>query len=71
MDKFLWERSGDMFSATVESPEGVIIFHLVVERLNHHWDWAVWRPEEPVTMARQGVADSIQEAMRQAEQAVG
>ncbi len=66
----IWERSGDMYHATARTESGEVRFHLVVERLNHAWDWSVWRPDEQVEKARHGVSDTIQDAMRSAEEAV-
>jgi hypothetical protein len=71
MGDVIWERDGETFHATLESTDGTTRFHFVVERLNHGWDWTVWRPDDPVASARHGVADTVQEAMRQAEEASG
>jgi len=71
MGEVIWKRDGETFHATRESSDGTILFHLVVEHLNHGWDWTVWRPDVAVTTAQHGVADTIQEAMRQAEEASG
>jgi hypothetical protein len=65
----IWERNGDMFHATTRDPSGEVLFHLVVERLNHAWDWSVWRPDEPADMANLGVAATPQEAIQAAERA--
>ena len=66
----IWEQSGDIFHATARAPSGEVLFHLVVERLNHHWDWSIWRPGEPARMARHGVAATASDAMRKAEAAM-
>jgi hypothetical protein len=64
----IWERSGEAFHATVEAPSGEVRFRLVVERLpDQRWDWVVWRPEDPATLARHGTATSAQAAMQEAE----
>jgi hypothetical protein len=65
----IWERSGEAYHASVRANSGEVLFHLVVERLNHAWDWSVWRPEDSSTTARHGVASTAQEAMRVAERA--
>ncbi len=66
----IWERSGDMYHATARTESGEVRFHMVVEKLGRAWDWSVWRPEEPAGRARHGTADTVQEAMRAAEEAV-
>ena len=66
----VWERSGDLYHATLRSPFGEVIFHLVAEKLGRAWDWSVWRPADPPERARHGVRVSVQEAVRDAEAAV-
>jgi hypothetical protein len=66
----LWERDGDAFYGTTRTLDGGTLFHLIAEQVNHHWDWSVWRPDQPPEMARHGVADTAQEAMQAAEEAV-
>jgi hypothetical protein len=66
----IWERDGDAYTATVETATGEVRFHLTVERLaTQSWDWMVWQPGEPATLARYGTAATAQEAMRAAEAA--
>jgi hypothetical protein len=69
MANLIWERDGDAYYATVENSTGGVRFRLVVERMNGSWDWTVWNPGYPAVSVRQGVADTVQEAMRAAEQA--
>ena len=65
----VWERDGDAYYATVEYPTGTVRFRLVVERMDHAWDWTVWKPGNPEVSVRHGVADTVQDAMREAESA--
>jgi hypothetical protein len=60
----IWEREADAYTATMETPAGEVSFHLTVERLSaQSWDWMVWQPGEPTTLARYGTAATAQEAM--------
>jgi hypothetical protein len=62
----IWERSGDVFYASVTTAAAEILFYLVVEPLpDQSWDWAVWRPGE--TTACSGITATIHSAMRSAE----
>jgi hypothetical protein len=63
------ERDGDTYYATAENASGEIRYRLVVERMNGSWDWTAWKPGYPEVSARHGVADTVQDAMREAEQA--
>jgi hypothetical protein len=66
----LWERDDDdAYHAAVEAATGEIRFRLVVERFNGSWDWSIWNPRLPAMSARNGVADTMQDAMKAAEQA--
>jgi hypothetical protein len=68
----VWERDGnDAYFATVENATGGVRYRLVVERMNGSWDWMVWNPGYPAVSARHGVAETVQDAMKAAEQAVG
>jgi hypothetical protein len=69
MANLIWERDGDAYYATVENSTGGVRFRLVVERMNGSWDWTVWNPAYSAVSVRQGVSNSVQEAMRAAEQA--
>jgi hypothetical protein len=69
MANLVWERDGDAYYATVENATGGVRYRLVVERMNGSWDWTVWNPAYPAVSVRQGVSNSVQEAMRAAEQA--
>lgn len=67
----LWERSGSALHATVEDSSGGVLIRLIVEELpNGSWDWAVWRPGDPVPLGRHGVAATVHDAIRAAEEAV-
>jgi hypothetical protein len=70
MANLVWELDGGAYHATVETSTGGVRFRLVVERMNGSWDWTVWNPAYPAVSVRQGVTNSVQEAMRAAEQAV-
>jgi hypothetical protein len=65
----IWERSGDVYYATVRAPVGEARVHLVVESDGNRWDWTAWRPGEDLHEARRGVAGTVQEAMWDAERA--
>lgn len=66
----LWERDGDTYNATVPDLSGAVVFRLVVEAASDGlWTWTVWRPGDPPRLARYGIAATVQEAMRLAEQA--
>jgi hypothetical protein len=65
----VWERDGDTYYATVEEAAGGVRYRLVVERMNGSWDWTIWKPAIPEISARHGVADTVQDAMREAERA--
>jgi hypothetical protein len=65
----VWERNGEAYFAAVESATGGVRYRLIVERLDGAWDWSVWKPNNPGVSARHGVADTILNAMRAAEQA--
>jgi len=65
----VWERSGEGYYASVMGPSDEVRFHLTVEKYDDHWDWAVWRPGDNQRVAVNGIAETIQEAMRDAEQA--
>ena len=67
----IWERSVEAYYATVTAPDGDARFHLVVESDGDRWDWITWRPGQTEQEARHGHADTVQEAMREAEQAAG
>jgi hypothetical protein len=64
----VWERSGDAFHADTEAADGSR-YHLIVERLpdGGEWDWSVWRQNDGPRAAQHGTADTVQEAMREAE----
>jgi hypothetical protein len=66
----VWERDGDAYYATVEDGAGGVRCRLVVEKMNGSWDWSVWKPDSPEISARHGVANSVQDAMREAERAI-
>jgi hypothetical protein len=66
----IWERSGEAYYATIREPSGEISFHLIVESDGGRWDWAVWRPGEKPPGSRHGIADTVQDAMKDAERAV-
>jgi hypothetical protein len=66
----IWERSGEAYYATLTEPSDEIGFHLIVESDRDRWDWAVWRPGEKPQTSRHGVADTVQNAMQDAERAV-
>lgn len=61
----IWERSGNVYYATVRGPVGEARVHLVVESDGSRWDWTVWRPGEDLHEARHGVAGTVQDAMRE------
>ena len=66
----LWERDGEAYyaSGTLEPNETPI--RMIVEPLSSgQWDWAVWRLNDEVKVVRTGIADTVQEAMRAAEDA--
>jgi hypothetical protein len=67
----IWERSGGAFYASVAGLGGGIPIRLIVEFDRDHWDWMVWRADEDRDKARQGLAGTVQEAMRDAEKAAG
>jgi hypothetical protein len=66
----IWERSGEAYYAIIRKPSGEIGFHLIVESDGTGWDWAVWRPGEKPQTSLHGIADTIQDAMKDAERAV-
>jgi hypothetical protein len=66
----IWERSGDSFSATVETSSGDVRFYVTVERLSpQSWDWTAWQPGQPPRLAHYGTAPTAQLAMSAAEEA--
>ena len=67
----IWERSGRAYYATVHEPPDVVRFRAEVEPNGTFWDWSAWRPGESPGAARYGVAQTAQEAMRDAERAAG
>ena len=66
----VWERDGNAYYATVTYPSGDPRFHLIVESDGTRWDWNVWPPGDE-SGAHHGHADTVQEAMREAEWAAG
>jgi hypothetical protein len=60
-----WSLSDDVRYATALSVNGMIRYHLIVERLPAHdsWDWTVWRRHHPEWSARNGISDSAPVAM--------
>jgi hypothetical protein len=65
----VWERSGEAFYADLDAEDGTR-YHLIVERLpGGEWDWSVWRRNDGTRGVHTGVADTVQEAMRAAQQA--
>jgi hypothetical protein len=69
MPTLVWEQDGAIYHATARSVAGIILYHLVVEQMGAEWTWNVWRPGESFRLSRYGVATTIQEAMRAAEDA--
>lgn len=67
----IWERNGDAYYATITDLDGEVLFHLGVEKNGTGWEWIVWRPGETEQTARHGRAGTVQDAMREAEQAAG
>jgi hypothetical protein len=66
----LWERDDDdAYHAAVKTATGEIRFRLVVKRSNGSRDWSVWNPRLPAILARHSVADTVQDAIKAAEQA--
>jgi hypothetical protein len=65
----LWERSGDVYHATVINLLGEVRCFLAVEPAGRVWCWIAWRPKSPELKARRGQALTVQQAMRQAERA--
>jgi hypothetical protein len=67
----VWERDGDAYYATVAGSGGTDEVHLAVEAvIDGSWTWTMWRAGYPPRLARYGIADTVQEAMRAAEHAV-
>ena len=67
----VWEQSGEAFYATETSQSGEK-HYLIVEKLpKGGWDWSVWRQRDSWRIARNGTANTAQEAMRAAERALG
>jgi hypothetical protein len=65
----IWERSREVYYASVTEPLGDVRLCLIIEGGGDRWDWTVWRPGETPPAARYGVTATVQEAMREAEQA--
>jgi hypothetical protein len=64
----LWERDGDAFYADISDLSGTVSFRLAVEAApDGSWTWTVWRPGDPPTLARYGIAGTAREAMQLAE----
>ena len=67
----VWEQSGDAFFATAETTRNGERYYLVIDQLPRGgWDWSVWRQGDSWRLARNGTADTAQEAMKRAEEAV-
>jgi hypothetical protein len=65
----VWERSGDAFFAIVD--HGTDRYYLTAEELSGGgWDWSAWSQRYGWRIVRNGIADTVQEAMRNAEQAL-
>jgi len=67
----VWERSGSGYYATIGEPTSAVRFHLVVEAAGDQWDWVVWRRGEDQQTAQDGIAATVQDAMREAESVTG
>ena len=66
----LWEQNGNAYhaSGTLEPDETPI--RLIVEPIPHgRWGWAVWRLNDHVKLVGSGGMDTVQEAMRAAQEA--
>ena len=64
------ERSGEAFHADTDAADGTR-YHLIVEKLpGGGWDWSGWRQNAGTRGTQSGTADTAQEAMRAAEQAL-
>ena len=62
----IWERSGNTYYAAIQGADAAIAFYLIVEPIpSGEWDWTAWRPGDD--MAAHGVAQTVQDAMKQAE----
>ena len=66
----VWEKIGGAYYACIEDASGVRFF-LSVEEICRRGQWSVWRwlPGEPTEEAGRGSTRTLQEAMREAEQA--
>ena len=64
-----WSLSDDARYATALSVNGLVRYHLIVERLpcRDSWDWIVWRRHCPEWSARHGISDSAPVAMLAAQ----
>jgi hypothetical protein len=67
----IWERNGDAYHTDVTGLDGETLIRLIVEPYGDLWDWIAWRPGEDHAKARQGIAGTVQDAMRDAESVVG
>jgi hypothetical protein len=67
----VWKRDGVAFYANVVGAAGTVTHNLAVEAASDgSWTWTIWRAGDPPRLARYGIADTAQEAMQAAEQAV-
>jgi hypothetical protein len=63
----IWERSGEAYYAAVAGPDGQLLVRLIVGPDKDRWRWIVWRTGEDRGNTHRGVADTVQDAMREAE----